>query len=355
MARRERPESTLQDLPETVRTYLRKVGAGAEEISLAALAGDASDRTYLRLHLHPAPAGTPDTYVLMRLSQPWEPGDDRKELPYVNIGRHLAACGVPVPGLHVDAARTGCLLLEDVGDETLQDRLASCDDAERTALYEEALDILVRIQARGTEAGGGDCQALRYAFDEETFLRELRFFRTHALEGLWENRLDEADRQEVDRHFQLVCRRACEGPQVLTHRDYHSRNLMVRGGGLVVLDFQDARLGPPAYDLVSLLRDAYVRLDVGEEERLKGSYLRKARAAGLHIDEGPAFEEGYTLAAVQRNLKAIGTFSFQARVLGVDRYLPYIPDTLASARRAMDAHGELAPLRRCLDRFLPGP
>jgi aminoglycoside/choline kinase family phosphotransferase len=318
------------------------------------LEGDASDRKYVRLVMEGHGKGDQGSYVLMQLSSPWVPQGSRRELPFVNIARHLSEKGISVPRVFFDASQEGFVLLEDVGNVSLESHLERTSLRERRRRYESAVEILVRMQSDASEASSRPCYALAYSFDGETFFRELCFFREHALEGLWGHVLSTDGRTELDEHFRRLCREIAEYPRVFTHRDYHARNLMVQTDRLTLLDFQDARLGPITYDLASLLRDSYVCLAPGEQEALIGHYRKLAQRAGLACPDRDEFQRAFLRTGLQRNLKAIGTFAYQAVVKGVDRYLPSIPNTVDSVRSALEQDAELAPFKQALQPYVKG-
>jgi len=135
---------------------------------------------------------------------------------------------------------------------------------------------------------------------------------------------------------------------VLCHRDYHSRNLMLHEGRLHWIDFQDARMGPAAYDLASLLRDAYV--DVPSE--LRDEMAEEFRQKAVPGEPREVFRRRFDLTSVQRNLKALGTFGYMATVRSNPVYLPYIPRTLAHARRNLSRYPQLERLWRTLGRHV---
>jgi len=346
-------ETPVTILPEAIAHFLKEQVPGElEKWRSSPLQGDASDRQYARLA---AGQGSDEvTYVLMRLARPWSPEAGREELPFSNIARHLLDNGIPVPTVLVDASREGALLLEDVGDSTLEAHLRQCSSEERRRSYLEALDILLRMQEHASKPSRSLCYALSYAFDAQTFFRELCFFREHAIEGLWKRRISPNARKILDHHFWELCREVAGFPQTFTHRDYHSRNLMVKGGRLRVLDFQDARLGPVTYDLASLLRDSYVQIGPEEEEWLLARYRDLAGEAGVSLLGPEEFGSAFRRTAIQRNLKAIGTFAYQFSARKADRYLGSIPNTLASLRRSFAEEPELGPLRRVLQDLVEG-
>jgi aminoglycoside/choline kinase family phosphotransferase len=345
----------VSELPDPVVDYLAKKAAlGSRRFRALALTGDASDRSYFRLALEGSGKGDPQTFVIMKLADPWEPTGDRQELPFVNIARHLKEKGIPVPEVFVDASEQGFVLLEDVGSLTLEEILKGESADQRMKRYECAIEVLVRMQSEASMASHGPCYALTYAFHAETFVQELRFFREHAIEGLWGHSMSAGDREELETRFRGLCEEISQYPQVFTHRDYHSRNLMIRGDRLTVLDFQDARLGPITYDLVSLLRDSYVSLTTEEQATLMETYRELARRAGLACPAEVEFQQAFVRTGLQRNLKAIGTFAYQAVVKGVDRYLPYIPNTVNSVKLALERDGELAHFGQILQPYVEG-
>mgnify|MGYP003348930408 CR=1 FL=1 len=130
---------------------------------------------------------------------------------------------------------------------------------------------------------------------------------------------------------------------MLCHRDYHSRNLMLHRGRLVLIDFQDARMGPDTYDLASLLRDSYVDIAEHEVDLLIAHFRRLAG-----IQDADEFRRRFDLMSVQRNIKALGTFGFQASARGNAAYLRDVPRTLANVRRNLERYDRFAHLRELL-------
>jgi N-acetylmuramate 1-kinase len=141
-------------------------------------------------------------------------------------------------------------------------------------------------------------------------------------------------------------------PRVLTHRDYHSRNLMLCQGRLRVIDFQDARLGPCQYDLASLLYDSYVVLPPDLREELLTYYLEGKTVRDGHALDRDAFAEVFDYMCLQRHLKALGTFAFQAAVKHTRRYVAAIPPTLSYVRTNLARHPELRRLNDLLEAYL---
>ena len=295
-----------------VRTYLERTGLTAAAVE--ELAGDASDRRYVRVR-----AADGSSQVLLVHRGPIDIGT----LPLLNVGRLLARMDVPAPAVRGSAGDLGILALEDLGDLTLERFLATATAAQRRAVYAEAVDLIARLQRRGRELASPDYLPFTLAFDEAKLTWELDFFVEHFLLAHRRAQLSAAARAALAAELGALARELAAEPRVLCHRDYHSRNLMLHGGRLHVIDFQDARLGPDTYDLVSLLRDCYVRHEPSFVAEMVARYHERRGSAG-----GPAFDARFDRMSVQRHLKALGTFGYQATAGGNARYLAAVPRTL---------------------------
>ena len=326
-----RPEERIEEF------LAERYGDRARELKFAPLSGDASTRRYFRLRdgsgtsvlaLHPEPFVT-------------------EELPFVVIRALLAGWGVPVPELHDGDGARGLLVLEDLGDLTLQEVLKGTSEVEREDLYREAVEGIVLLQR---EAGRAQQKSacFQISFDLEKLSWELHYFLKHFVESHRGCNLSAEDRAVVAEAFHRLSEEIASWPRVLCHRDYHSRNLMLYGGRLVWIDFQDARMGPATYDLVSLLRDSYVDLDEEFVARRAEEFRQKA----VPGEGREVFQRRFDLMSVQRNLKALGTFGYMAQVRDNPVYLPYMPRTLAHARRNLTHYPELNDLWRVLARHL---
>ncbi len=324
--------------------------AAAEVIGLA---GDASTRRYYRVRNAP---GAPLPSLVVMLYPDAVPPD--AELPFLNVHRYLDRAGVPVPAVYRSDPGANLLFLEDAGDTMLEDAARHRGADACLPLYEQCVEILVRIQSDGTRALDGKAIPSRLAFDVPKFAWEIDFFLEHAVRGYGGIPLSEGEERAIGDLFLPVLARLAGMPRVLAHRDYHSRNVMVLPGdaaaghrNLRVLDFQDARMGNVFYDLASLLRDSYVSLPEDAVDRLCYAWRHAAsgelrRAAG---DPG-AFRELLDLSALQRNVKALGTFGNQAHARGKRFYLRFIPPTVAHLRGNF---GRNPPLRALGARLLP--
>jgi hypothetical protein len=162
------------------------------------------------------------------------------------------------------------------------------------------------------------------AFDEGKLFAELEFFAEHFLAGFRRIELRKKEREVLEGAFLRIAAELARLPRVVCHRDYHSRNIIVVGGELAVIDFQDARMGPASYDLVSLLRDSYVEHDEDFVGEMKEAFVRES--GGVDI------EDQFDLMSLQRNLKALGTFGYQISVRKNDIYRQYVTRTLGLVR-----------------------
>jgi aminoglycoside/choline kinase family phosphotransferase len=332
-------------LPDHVQPLLPAPGPP----TLTPLAGDASNRRYFRV------AQDGRTYVLMQMADPegFKKSEEAvtgtvplDEVPFLNLQRYLKAAGCPVPEVVGVDLPHGLILLEDLGDVSLMAAIDGADAGAVAALYGAAVDGLAGLQRAPLDDG---CVAAHRTFGPELLLWELDHFVEYGLEARRGAELPAAERQALGAAFGRLADRIAAAPTVLVHRDYHSRNLLVRpDGGLGMIDFQDALMGPVTYDLASLLWDPYVHLPDGLAERLTARYVDAAPVA--LPDDFPAL---LARTAFQRLLKAAGRFVYIDRVKGNPSFLKDVPACLERARAILAADPGLADLRDMLGRLEP--
>ena len=320
-----------------IDAYLRDAGLLALSPKVVPLTGDASDRRYFRIILPNAPS-----IVLALHAGPI----DFATLPFANVAELLQRLALPVPAILGHSNAHGIVALEDLGDVTLQAHLGAAPPAEHAALYREAVSLIDQLQRRGGEhatASPGRYLPYQVAFDVEKLTWELNFFVRRFLEAYRGVTLSTGERAALDEEWAAIATELASEPRVLCHRDYHSRNLMLHGGRLHIIDFQDARMGPDTYDLASLLRDSYVDFTDVELDELIAYFL------ALKADHDAAlFRRRFDLMALQRNLKALGTFGYQTTTRGNPVYIQYMPRTLRYARTTLARHHRFARLRDVL-------
>ena len=159
----------------------------------------------------------------------------------------------------------------------------------------------------------------------------MNFMLDHYVNNMLVNILNPDEKNKTLQALGILCQTLSDQDRVFTHREYHSRNIMIYGRNLKVIDFQDARMGPCQYDLASLLKDSYIVLKDSVRKELLEYYIESMQHVGKKIEPGP-FYKIFDWMSVQRNLKAIGTFAYQSKVLGNDQYLQYIEPTLEYIR-----------------------
>src|SRR5437667_66995 len=281
-------------------------GAGARIVAAERLFGDASSRRYVRLRL--AEGDAPPTVVAMLLGADRFPlGSDElgeraasDELPFVNVARYLAARGFAVPIIHRDAsASDSLLLLEDIGDTTLW-AAASARPADARPLFEAAVDLLAAFQVAGAHHPDPSCLAFRRRFDGRLARWELEHFVEHGIETRHGRRLAADERAGLLAALDPLAAPFERDAPVLVHRDFMAWNLHLRDGRLHLIDFQDALLGPDAYDLAALLTDRTTGTLVTPalEAELIRHFVRARAAAALPVEGDLAAR--YHLCALHR-------------------------------------------------------
>jgi N-acetylmuramate 1-kinase len=271
-----------------------------------------------------------------------------ERLPFANVARLMSSMPVPVPAILGHSDSLGIIALQDLGDVTLQAHLGTASPAEHAALYREAVTLIDTLQRRGAELASPGYIPYGIAFDVEKLTWELQFFTRHFLEGYRGAALAPAAREALAAEYAAIAEELAGEARVLCHRDYHSRNLMLHEGRLYIIDFQDTRMGPDTYDLVSLLRDSYVDFTESQVDELIAFFLALRGVGGGGGTEVAEFRRRFDLMALQRNLKALGTFGFQTAARANPVYIQYIPRTLTYARATMERHSRFGRLRDLL-------
>ena len=331
------------DVRDRIDKYLASTGLNTRGAKVVPLTGDASDRRYFR--------------VLLRDESPQvlavHPGAiDFAKLPFVNVAKLLSEMPVPVPRIHGYSDELGIIALQDLGDVTLQAHLGAATPEQHAALYRQAVTFIDTLQRRGAELASPEYIPYGIAFDVEKLTWELQFFTKHFLEAYRGAQLTAAHRDALAAEYAAIVEELASEPRVLCHRDYHSRNLMLNEGNLYIIDFQDARLGPDTYDLVSLLRDSYVDFTEAQVDSLIAFFLALREGRQPASDGPDEFRRRFDLMALQRNLKALGTFGFQTTSRHNTVYIQYIPRTLNFARGNLVRYPRFARLRELLAEHL---
>jgi aminoglycoside/choline kinase family phosphotransferase len=329
------PTLPLPDAKDRVVQYIEALGDAARGARVVPLTGDASDRKYYRILPRDG-----DPFVLAVHAS----AIDAESLPFVNVARLLEAMPVPTPRILGYDNALGILSLQDLGDVTLQAHLGTQPFQAHAALYRQAVAHIVTMQTRGAALAAPVHVPYGIAFDVEKLSWELDFFLKHYLSAYRNAVLPQAEYEAVRAEFKVIVEELAAEPRVLCHRDYHSRNLMLSQGHLYLIDFQDARMGPDSYDLASLLRDSYVDLNDIAVNELIAYFLALKGGAVAEAD----FRARFDLMALQRNLKALGTFGYQTTTRQNPVYIQYMPRTLRYVRDTLQKYPRFARLHELL-------
>ena len=340
-------------LPNLNRALGKLYGEPLPSTEVIKLRGDASTRSYFRLRVADAAAGRPASVIAMQLPEDAFRSDeggnqpDSQRLPFLEVAELLESKGLPVPAIYVEDLPNGIVLLEDLGDVTFERRLRNTPRAEWPRLYGNAIDLLADLHERCVDLPEGSIVSQR-RFDRELLDWELDHFREWGLEALF-GPLDAAQAATLGDAFATIVREIETMPYGFVHRDYQSKNLMAGpADALTVIDFQDALLGPRAYDLVALLCDSYVSLDLELQESMIERY------AALRRIDPAALRHEFWHVALHRKLKDAGRFIYIDRVRKNPDFLQWYPQSLVYVGRATAQAPGLEGLERLLAATIPG-
>src|SRR5262245_55796129 len=322
-----------------------------EDVRFQALTPDASTRKYYRVF---SGSDSTETFIISLYLAPF----NAHENSFVDVSQLFERAGLPVPRI-IDVADTdGIILQEDLGDTSLAKWLCHAlengDTQGAGAMLRKAIELIAQIQATTRTANETNSVSSRLAFDEDKLSWELNYFLDHFFGSLGKRQFETEEAEAIKLDLQAIAAELAARPRVLTHRDYHGMNLMVdHHGALRIIDHQDARMGPATYDLVPLLLER--RLQPADEawvEEHRRYFLDARVKLGLPGIEPDELRYEFHLMTGQRQLKAIGTFSYQTAVVGRGEfYEKYIGPSIATVLRAMGKPGmkEFPALRKALE------
>jgi hypothetical protein len=265
----------------------------------------------------------------------WDPFAP-EDYPFLSVLRHFAHNGVHVPKVVGMSPTEGLVLLEDLGDLTLERRFWENQNQENIVFfYKMALDEIVKIHGKSSQ-DKSDCTAFKIQFDTEKLLWELNYGKDNLILGVLKADLSAKVQESLQMIFLDICQTLHKEPKVICHRDYHSRNLMIKLDKMFVIDFQDARMGPIQYDLVSLFKDSYVDLQEDTISTLMDYYLSNAKPFLPKGFSKEHFDRIYEIQSLQRCFKACGSFASFYHQRGDKRYLKYLTPTLKRVLKVLN-------------------
>jgi hypothetical protein len=339
------PNAFRTSARERLGVYVARRGGDSERV--LALTPDASTREYFRIPWKNSLA------VAAVYPEPFDP----EIHPFLDVTRLFDEAKLPVPQILDVDPLNGIIVQEDIGDRQLRRVFEAASEDEREAYLEQALSLIADIQAATPLAQRRNSIVSRLAFDEAKLSWELDFFVEHYFKSLRGETLRHGDEAQLRAELNDIAAELAGRPRTLCHRDFHSSNLMVDAEGrLRVIDYQDARMGPASYDLVSLLLDRRTSMpSLAEVRERRLFFLDERRARGLDPLDPDDFAYEFRLMTVQRCLKATGTFSYQTAVAGRgDTYAHFINPTLEIVVQAADWLGRFPLLRSTLRERLNG-
>jgi len=314
------PEKMLWNDIGTVAKYFSLISSQAKQkpqpgakfpIRVYPLVEQGSNRKFYRISL-------PDESRVAMVSYPGDPDFDR----FIRAGEYLFRNGLGTPQIFGHDKEQLAVLLEDLGDDTVHAVLKKKNKAE---IYKQVIDWLVGFQ-KGTCELGDECRReIDRAFDYPGIRWETEYFTENFLKRYLG--VPDAKCQELQSRFDILAQESLRQPQVLVHRDFQSQNIMIKDDKVRIVDYQGMRYGPVAYDLMSLLRDAYVDIPSALRRELREYYYMKAQETGVRelAFTKEQFKKYAVIAGLQRNMQALGAFTFLSLVKGKQKYLGYIP------------------------------
>lgn len=317
-----------------MRDWLRTLPAdlAIEHDSLSVASADASFRRYFRVQTAHEP--------LIVMDAPPSHEDCK---PFIHVAQLFGQAGVSVPRILAQDLNLGFLLLSDLGNTTYLSALQT-DLGSAKSLYQDALSALIKIQKTSTPNE-------LPVYDRERLLNEMLLFPQWYLGVHHQYTLSDAQTAQLTQVFNVLLDNNLAQTQVWVHRDYHCRNLMVVAqDNPGILDFQDAVYGPITYDLVSLLRDAYIEWDEAQQIDWLVRYWEAARSAGLNVPkEFDVFYRDFEFMGLQRHLKVLGIFARLYHRDGKSGYLKDLPLVLKYTRQVAARYREFGHLLKLLD------
>lgn len=326
-----------------------------KKFTLTKLAGQASNREYFRLTLN-----DDKTLIVMKMPQSVTSISEEitkanitiTELPFINVHRYLKSLTLPVPEIYAFNSNYEILILEDIGDESLEKCLVGLNSNDIVKTYKKAIDLLVDFQNKTTKNTEQKCIAFSRSFDADLLNWEFDHFREYGLEDRFAIKLAPEDIIFFNTTTRCITQKITAMPKGLVHRDFQSRNLHFYRNNFWMIDFQDALLGPLVYDLVALLRDSYIRLNWQQIDELQNYYVSILPETHPYFKKTNELKTDFDLVTIQRKLKDTGRFQYIKTVKGNPDFLKHVPNSLAYVKEALLRHSEYTELINWLSQYL---
>lgn len=323
-------DTQFSDLTVFAERHVERSLCRESSLTLSPVPGDAGFRRYYRMNTR---------VPMLAVSAPPESEDSEQ---FCKVAQYLLASGVRTPRVIAADTERGFMLIEDFGDDLLQTQLT---EQSVDGYYSEALTMLLHMQSVMPED-----DALLPRYDRQLLLQEMTLFEEWYCGRLLGLTLSQQEQSMLHTCFDKLIQCALAQPQVVVHRDFHSRNILVLGNGsLATIDFQDAVIGPITYDLVSLLKDCYVVWDEPRVRRWALSYATMVQAADMAKYQSESqFLKDFDWMGLQRHIKVLGIFARLHIRDGKSRYLSDLPTVLKYVVSACERYPELSDFTQFL-------
>jgi aminoglycoside/choline kinase family phosphotransferase len=331
----------MMDLKEFVKSYIDDTYVDNKEFTWKRLPSDGSKRIFYRL------SNNQGSFIVMA-NPPVERNTKKENISYLKIGEHLYSKGIPVACFYRYDLDHGWFIMEDLGKKNLQE--IAIDSNNRIGIYRRVIELLIKMQFEGGEDFNPEWCYQSGRYDRSVMERfESEYFLAYFLKGLLGLKDDLSGLQGSFEH--LAQRASLADSNFFLHRDFQSRNLIINGDTIGVVDWQGGRLGPLQYDLASLLIDPYVGLNKNDRIMLYDYYLNllEKHLPGISA----SFTTYYPYLTIQRNLQILGAFSYLSKIQGKNSFLTYISPALRSLEGLLEEldDPELYPLKKMVERL----
>ncbi len=315
----EKIRSSILELLRKTAVISRQLSKDNETIGVQPLLSDGSSRRFFRVFYHDRP------FCIAVFPGVTDIHGNAESKAAAAVGIHLHKAGVPVPAVMAFDQQSGLLIFEDLGDERLHDYLRRNPNQARK-FYPHVVKTLAHMQVRGADEFDTAWCFDTPAYDQKVMLeKESGYF----YRAFWQDTLFGETVPGLDEEFNRFAETTAHFFEPLfLHRDFQSRNIMIKDEQPRIIDFQAGRLGPPAYDLASLLIDPYVALSDRQQAELLAIYLDELQAISL-VDVAKT-RTSYPYLAVQRNLQIVGAFAFLSGKKKKSFFRPFILPALIS-------------------------
>lgn len=331
----------------------------AEGLSITKLFGQASARQYFRVF---SPI-TPSTFIIMKMPQGFaSPAEEvtktaagaPQEFSFLNVQRYLHQLGVAVPRVLAIDAEAGLVLLEDLGDVTLESLVKDANGSFFEKTYQKALDLLIDLQSRtaGGDVEQKECVAYYRFFNTELLNWEFLHFLEYGIEDRFQIRVNDDPRAKFIKFSDEISTRIQNMPKGFVHRDFQSRNIMCKQDRFYVIDFQDALVGPCLYDVVALLCDSYIWFTSEQQQSLLDYYVDHVPAQHPYHGKKSQAQTDFSVLTLQRKLKDTGRFQYIHTVRGNSAFLIHVPWSLEYVKRAFVRLPEYAEFQNLISNYV---